>query len=278
MSERSGAETLPIPFYADGWPRGKRPYAAALWDFHRQLVHAETPALDGSDLTAYFESERDRALEGKPLRSLPEETTSEVYDAVRTFHLPSDLLAKQVAAARTFRDPVRFADSRAVGAFIEAWAQAHGRILAHLAGVTGSWQLRYVDELATAFFWVGRLVTLKDDLERDWLFIPDSDLQLAGVSIEDLRRGVVTEGVRQLLWKQTIRAKDAFAQGEPLVLDLPRRYARAVKRWWIGGLEVVNEIVRRDYDVWSDPITLSRFYRVQVRLQANFGRTTFRSR
>jgi phytoene synthase len=135
-----------------------------------------------------------------------------------------------------------------------------------------------VDELASAFFWVGRLMTLKDDLARDWLFFPLSDLRLAEVSVEDLRSGEITEGVRRLLWKQTIRAKDAFAQSEQLVIDLPRPYASAVKRWWIGGLEILNEIVRRDYDVWTEPVSLSTFYRLQVRLQARFGRTTFRSR
>lgn len=278
MSGRVDAEILPIPFYEDPWPRAKKPYAAALWHFHRQLVDAEAPALDGSDLTAYFDSERARVMAGEPLRSLPEETTREVYAAVREFRLPGDLLGSQITAARSFKEPIRFADSRDVGAFIQDWAQAHGRMLAYLAGVTGSWQLRYVDELATAFFWVGRLATLKGDLARDWLFIPHSDLELAGVSIDDLRSGVVTEGIRRLLWKQTIRAKDAFAQSEPLVLDLPRRYARAVKRWWIGGLEVINEIVRRDYDVWTEPISLSGFHRAQVWMQANFGRTTFRSR
>lgn len=278
MTEPSRGEMLPIPLYADGWPRDKRLYAEALWDFHRSLVHAHAPSLDGADLAAYFESERKRALAAEPLQSVPDEITSKVYEAVDRFALPGELLGRQIIAAQSFKEAIRFEDSRASAAFIEKWAQSHGRILAHLADVRGAWQLTHVDEFASAFFWVGRLMTLKDDLARDWLFFPLSDLRLAEVSVEDLQSGEITEGVRRLLWKQTIRAKDAFAQSEQLVIDLPRPYASAVKRWWIGGLEILNEIVRRDYDVWTEPVTLSTFYRLQVRLQAKFGRTTFRSR
>jgi phytoene synthase len=209
---------------------------------------------------------------------MPGETMRRVYEAIETFKLPHDLLARQILAAQVFKESIRFEDGRAASSFIDEWAQSQGRILAHLAGVTGSWQLRYVDELSSAFFWVGRLMTLKQDLERDWLFFPLTDLNQAGVSVDDLRRGNVTEGIRRLLWKQTIRAKDAFAQSEQLVLDLPRPYSAAVKRWWIGGLEILNEIRRRDYDVWTEPVALSYFYRMQVHIQSRFGRTTFRSR
>lgn len=278
MTETSHVDTLPKPLYDDGWSRSVRPHARALWDFHTALVHAETPNLDGRDLTAFFEAERESLLSGGSLKVVPEPLTARVYEAVEEHGVPRALLGRQVMAARTFKESIRFSDGREVGAFISDWANSHGRALAHLAGVTGSWQMQYIDEFSTALFWVGRLVTLKQDLERDWLFIPESDLEQAGVRVDDLRRGNVTEPVRRVLWKQTIRAKDAFAQSEQLVMDLPRRSANVVKRWWIGGLEILNEIRRRDYDVWSEPVDLSTFYRLQVRLQARFGRTTFRSK
>lgn len=278
MTEAAGADSLPPPLYDDGWPRSIRPHAQALWDFHRALIDLPTPDLDGRDLEAFFEAERESVLAGADLRSVSADITRRVYEAVEAHAVPRALLGRQVFAARYFKGSIRFARGRDVRAFIADWAHAHGRTLAHLAGASGSWQMTYVDELSTAFFWVGRLVTLRRDLERDWLFIPESDLLQAGVEVEDLRHGEVTEQVRRLLWKQTIRAKDAFAQSEQLVLDLPRRYRNAVKLWWIGGLEVLNEIVRRDYDVWSEPVRLSRFHRLQVWLQARFGRTTFRSR
>lgn len=278
MRGRDAEAPLPKPFRIEGWPHAKKPHAKALWDFHSALVDAQAPALDGEDLTAYFEAEREKVLRRNDLKVVPQAIAKAAYEACAKNHIPVELLGRQVVAAELFRAPIRFEGAREVNEFIREWACSHGRALGHLAGASGSWQLTYVDELSTAFFWVGRLVTLKRDLERDRLFIPRSDLVQADVKIDQLREGRFDENVRRLLWKQSIRAKDAFAQGEQLAVDLPRSYAASLRRAWLGGLEVLNEIARRDYDVWSRPISLSLYHRALVRLQARFGRTNFRSR
>lgn len=271
-------EPVPRPFSDTDWPRAKRSHARALWNFHLALTSPAAPALEGSDLTAYFQAEQERARGGSPLKVVPQEIADAAYLACTEADLPLELLALQIGSAQRFMGPIRFSETRDVNLFTENWAGAHARLLAHLAGVSGSWQLRYVNELARGFFWVGRLVYLKEEINRDWIFIPESDLELNRVTIEQLREGRVDENMKRLLWKQTIRAKDSFAQGEPLARELPRRYRNALKQWWLGGLELIHEIERRGYDVWSEPIKLSTFYRIQVRFQARLGRTTFRSK
>lgn len=277
MSAETPGENLPKPFYDDGFPREMGPAVRSLWDFHTALLNPRAPALDGDDLQAYFDAEVEKAGRGEPLKMVPPGLADEAYLVCSEHDLPLDLLASQVDAARRCVGPIRFEDNREINTFIDRYAGAHGRLLARMGGVAGSWQLRYVDEFCRGTFWVGRLITLKRDLERDWLFIPQFDLRQSGVTMEQLREGQVDENMRRLLWKQTIRAKDAFAQSEPLPLDLSRRFAGAFKRWWFGGLEVLNEIVRRDYDLFSEPVRLSRYQRAQARVQARFGRTTFRS-
>lgn len=277
-SDDAGAQALPRPFYDDPWPAALRPDVHALWQWHHALRTPDAPALDGADLTAFFEVERAAVEAGAPVRVVPEAVRAEAYRACRAHRLPLALLAEQVTAARHFTGPVRFANSPEVNAFIQAWIGPHARLLAHMADAAHSWQVPMVNELAAAFFWVRCLVMLPRDLARDWLFIPEDDLATYGVSVAQLREGRRDEALRRLLWKQAIRARDAFAQGEKLVLELPRRYANGLKRYWLGGLEVLHEVERRDYDLWSKPVTLSAFYRLQVRFQARFGRTTFRSR
>ena len=277
MTAERGEAELPKPFYHDGFPRSKRSSAQALWDFHIALLHPRAPALDGSDLRAYFLAEREKALRGESLKVVPSETGRAANLACTENDLPAELLARQIEVSHRFTGPIRFAGNQEVNTFIDDYAGSHGRLLAHLADVTGSWQQAYIDELCRGFFWVGRLASLKRDVQRDWVFIPKADLEQNGVTVEQLQAGRIDEKMRRLLWKQTIRAKDAFAQSEQLVSDLQGQYASAFKRWWFGGLEVLNEIVRRDYDVWSEPVRLSRYQRAQARFQARFGRTTFRS-
>ncbi len=263
---------LPRPFYRSPWPKGERPAAEALWHWHHALTRAKAPALDGSDLTAYFAAERDKAAAAELLDAVPETVAGAAYDACRAHGLPLDLLAGQVMGARRFKEPIRFPEQSDLTEFIRTWATPHGLLLAKLAGAGHSWQERAVHELARGFFLTNRLARLPHDLRRDHLFVPEADLDAAGVSLSQLRAGTVDEHMRRLLWKQTIRIRDALAQGQPLVKELPRRYAGALKRAWLGALEVVSEIERRDYDLWSGPIRLSPLRRVQVRVQAFLGR------
>lgn len=90
--------------------------------------------------------------------------------------------------------------------------------------------------------------------------------------IEQLTAGDVTESVRALLWKESIRVRDALAQGRPLIAALSLRHRFVLKRFWIGALELLNELERRNYDLWGRPPGLPVFRRCQVYLQPLLGR------
>ncbi|MFQ5569419.1 MAG: phytoene/squalene synthase family protein [Rhodothermales bacterium] len=277
MHHESGAKNpLPHPFCEDTWSRKLKPAAQALWHWHLHLAEAAASRGEGDDPIAFFEEEGVRAEAGEPLQLLPETVATEAYAVCREHNLPRTLLAEQVRAASRFRTPIRFETYAALLDFIQGWAIAHGRLLARLAGLRGSWQVRHVDELAKAFFLTGRLAFFAQDLARDRFFIPMDEMQQAGVSLEQLRAGKVDDALRRLLWKQVVRARDTFAQGQALVNDLEGRQARGFKRWWLGGLEVLNEIERRNYDLWSHPFSVSPFQKTRVRIQALMGRTSFR--
>ena len=185
--------------------------------------------------------------------------------------------AETASLTAAYDETLRTVDAAVSLAMYEQAVRADLEKMGTLAGAAGSWQLPLVDELCSGFFWVGRLAYLPHDLARDRLYFPLDELASDGVDVERLRAGHVDEGVRRLFWRQTVRAQNGLAGGEPLVQDLPRRFAGALKRYWFGSLEVLNEIRRRDYDVWSRPVALSFRNRLQIQYQSRFGRTTFRS-
>ncbi|HKL88807.1 MAG TPA: squalene/phytoene synthase family protein, partial [Salinibacter sp.] len=137
-------------------------------------------------------------------------------------------------------------------------------------------RLQYVDELARAFFHLGRLLTLPQDVRRGRLFIPLDALEQRDVTVAQLQEGRVDEGVRGLLWKEGVRVRDALAQGRPLIQNLSLRHRFALKRFWVGALELLKELERREYDLWNEPVALSLFRRVQVYLQTLLGRSVSR--
>ncbi len=274
MSDLPSSIPFPRPFY-DQWGRTRRPAAHALWHWHSALAE---PSIEGGghgegDVEAFFDEERTRAEAGDPMRLVPEAVWTDAYDACAEYDLDRSLLGAQVEAARVLHGDTRFETRAPLKTFVRLWAVPHGRLLAGLAGADASTQLRWVDELSRGFFYLGRLVTLPRDVRRNRLFVPMDSLEQAGVTVDQLREGRVDEGVRRLLWKESVRIRDALAQGRPLIDDLSLRRRYALKRFWFGGLELLNELERRDFDLWTEPLALSWFRRVQVYLKTLLGRT-----
>lgn len=269
---------LPRPFYSD-WSLRLRGAAQALWHWHLSLLEIQPPSHNGvgAAFGDVFEADQQHALHGEPVRLLREPVWQAAYTACEEHELSFKLLADQIGAAQTLLGPVRFDDGASLKTFVRRWALSHTRLLAALADANHTWQIEPVEELGRGFFFVGRLMTLADDLQRDQLFIPLNDLEQAGVEVPQLKAGDLDDSVRRLLWKQSIRARDALGQGQRLIGELPRLRRFALKRWWHGALEILNEIERRDFDVWSHQPGLSLFRRMQVNLQALFGKAARRS-
>ena len=268
---------LPRPFY-DQWGRRTRPAAHALWAWHSALADPQPLGTNGTEeaVTAFFDEEYQRAEAGEPLRLLRESVWSEAYAVCETHDLDRSLLAAQVDAARVLYGETRFETSTSLKTFVGRWAVPHGRLLTRLAGIDLSVQLQYADELTRGFFYLGRLLTLPRDVQAGRLFIPIENLHQKGVTVDQLREGDVDEAVKGLLWKESVRVRDALAQGRPLIPNLSLRHRFALKRFWMGALELLKEMERRDYDLWSEPVDLSFFRRVQVYVQTLLGRSVSR--
>jgi len=268
---------FPRPFY-DQWGRRRRPAAHALWHWHSALAEPgeAVSRSDEADVDAFFDAERARAEAGGPLRLRSKSVSTEAYATCKEYGLDRSLLAAQVDAARLLVGDTRFETAADLKRFVGRWALPHARLLAALAGIEMSVQYGYVDELARGFFHLGRLVTLPRDVRDGRLFLPMETLRQRHVSVEQLQSGIVDDSVEGLLWKESVRVRDALAQGRPLIASLSLRHRFALKRFWIGALEVLDEMERRNYDLWSRPLTLSFFRRVQVYVQTLLGRSVSR--
>ena len=263
------------PFKDVSWPKEKAEAAAVMWEWRDQL----------SALSAYenhgqneYEKEAERIEKGESPLHIPAALADRMRVASRRHDLPMEWFLAPLRIVHRFNGSLRLADATALKTFLSAWAIPHANLLAKLAGVAHSWQLKQVAELATAFFLTDRLIRLPQDLGEDRLFIPESDLEQAGVTREMLAQRGADPAIKKMLWKQVVRIRDAYAQGQPLVFDLERRYRRPFKRNWLTGLELINEVERRKYDVWSAPIQLSGVQRFQVQVLSWIGKGAGRAR
>ena len=185
----SDERTLPIPFGPEAWPSALAQAAGALWDWHLGLAESAVELDAGEAWVALVERERQRVTDGAPTVLLPEAISEAAYGACFDHDLPTALLAEQVGALEPLRGRVRFETGAVLRAFVQRFAGAHARLLAHLAGHTGTWQQPPTEALAFAFFLTGHLAHLPRDLARDRLFVPLEALEQAGVSEDMLRTG-----------------------------------------------------------------------------------------
>jgi len=267
-------QTHEHPFYDDPWVGDQADAAAAIWDWHSAL---HRKALAAPDLEVEdFQLEAERVRVEMTTRLLEESVQERARSAVSRWSLDPNLFAIQMEAAVVFTGPTSFADKQELLAFVDRWAASLGRLLISVAGSNREWQIPWVDALSRGFFLLGRMLALPSDAVRGQVFFPQDEMEFFGVTLSELTSAPPSDDVRKLLWKQCVRIRDQFAQALPLAEELPRKQAAGFRRWWLGGLEMVNTIERKDYDVWSEPITLSPFHRAQVRYQSRFGRLTFK--
>lgn len=270
------AKPWPLPFQASEWPRKQRAAVSALWAWFHALQGVVLP--DERDLAEEVEAERTRLADGKLPSWVDPKPWHAALEVVHAHGLKKVYLLDTLHVLATNGRSLVLADKAALYTHIDQVLVPHARLLAQLANADHTWQKPYVTEFARGFFVITSLIHLKDDMARGRLFIPQTEMDQAGITVADLKSGNVTEPVRKLLWKQVIRARDAFSHAQPLVQDVARPYRTMVKRAWFGGLEVLGEIERRKYDVWSRPVVLSPLQHAQVRLQARLGKAASRKK
>ena len=269
---------LPRPFLGPFWWGERGDVVEALWAFHEQLPRlVESECSAGSARSVCREAAK-TIREGHVPGWIPDELIVPVRSASEAYELSMDLVADQLEAAWVFAGPLRFETEEDLQDHVERFVVPHARLIAQVAGVDYGWQRRSITNLARGFFLTARLAHLPRDLARDRVYIPEERLEAAGVSIEQLEAGALEEPVSNLLWKEVVRARDAFAQSLDLLDDLPWSLRGSFKRAWLGGLEVLHLIEKRDYDVWNEPVRLNRWQRLQIRFQALAGRAAFNRR
>ncbi|MFK7846427.1 MAG: squalene/phytoene synthase family protein [Rhodothermales bacterium] len=261
-----------IPFEDAPWNADQRKSFSNIteWDNALKSLPLEHGSVEA--IKARFAKEADDIDKGIYGGMLSERLCRQVLGEAGVERAHKDLYVSQVRSAYHYYSPIRFETGGELKQFLQGSVIPRGTLIAKLADVGHTWQLKQVSDLSTAFFLVNKLLNLKAELAKDRLYIPLADLEQANISINDLKEGRDSPQMQKMLWKQIIRVRDAFAQGQPLLKEVPRKFRRSFKKNWLTGLELVGEIEKRNYDLWSEPITLSGIQKFQINVLTFIGR------
>ena len=103
---------------------------------------------------------------------------------------------------------------------------------------------------------------LAEDADRGRIYLPREDLERFGYSPDDLHRRVRDRRFRDLMQFEVDRAKGYYARGERL-LDHLAPTGKPILRAMLdiyGGL--LREIERRDFDIYSQRVTLPKWQKL----------------
>ena len=113
-------------------------------------------------------------------------------------------------------------------------------------------------DLGLGMQYVNILRDVREDILEDRIYLPADEMTHFGVSEESLADGRTSDAARRLLAHHADRARTTLDRGLQLVTRLPRS-GRACP-WLLGAMygRILARIVRRDYDVWSERVSLPK--------------------
>jgi squalene synthase HpnD len=126
----------------------------------------------------------------------------------------------------------------------------------------------YAVALGMAFQLTNILRDVKKDASFGRIYLPLDEMATFGVTQEDIMEGRFNEKMRQLFRFQHHRARHYFAKAHRLMIpsDRPKLLAAEIMREVYE--ELLNEIERRNFDVMTVPVKLSRFKKASLIFRA----------
>ena len=134
------------------------------------------------------------------------------------------------------------------------WYCAHsatpvGRMVLGVLGIDDARRVALSDATCEGLQLVNFWQDIRRDLdERDRVYLPREDMDLFGVSVDDLRGPAASPALRELVRMEVGRARARLVEGAPLRAMVPRRVRHDIAMFTAGGLWVCDSIAGQGFD------------------------------
>jgi 15-cis-phytoene synthase len=228
-------------------PREVRPAVHALYGFVRsadELVDGPRRSPDPATRRAALDRLETELSDGMRTGASPNPVVAALVDSGRRHDLPLDELHAYMGSMRVDCGPVRIEDRDELDRYMNGSAASVGRIMAPLLGAPPHLHESFA-RLGVAFQLTNFIRDVGEDFLLDRVYLPRTERDRCGVSEEQIARGEVTPGFRELLAGEVARARSLFDETAAAVAGVaPRvrpgmRLARAV---YVRVLDRVEEV------------------------------------
>jgi len=240
-------------------PPAERRAIVAVWDFCRAVDDAvdEAPAGAASareaitewrgELARCFADEPPRTAEGRSLQPF-----------IRQFTLPRQPFEDVIDGVAMDLERTRYETFDDLFQYCRRVASAVGLICIRIFGCTSPRACDYAVDLGAALQLTNILRDVKADLDRGRVYLPLADLAAHGVTVEDLRAGVMTDAVRRLMEFECGRAREFYRRAREARPPEDHRRLVAAEIMRAVYFEMLLRIERRGYDVFGPRVRVPR--------------------
>ena len=177
--------------------------------------------------------------------------------AARAYKMPPRCFEAILDGVESDLTTSRYADFDELREYCRKVASAVGLICISVFGYEDPSAERHAEDMGIALQLTNVLRDIKEDAERDRIYIPQDDLARFGYSESDLARGAVNDEFRALMAFQVARARSYYERSRPL-FDLVSPETRACLRVLHAAYgAILDRIEQGGYDVYSRRVGLS---------------------
>jgi phytoene synthase len=267
-------------------PPAKRPYVHALYGFARHvddMVDELNPGADPEQRAARFTNWSEEFLTDLDWQSTSDPVSRAVIDTISRWQIPVTYVADFLDTMRLDLTVTSYATYEELARYMWGSAAVIGLQMLPILGRADEsigWDVleTCATDLGMAFQLTNFIRDVAEDLRRGRIYLPEESLDRFGVDRERLRRGLVDEPIRNLLAWEIERARRLYRSAErgiPLVHATSRDCLRTAASLYE---QILDEIERADYDVFSRRATVGVTRRAWVGLTALRGAWAARRR
>jgi len=179
-------------------------------------------------------------------------------ETIDQFQIPMDPLVDLLVAFRQDQTVTRYDTLAQLYDYCRYSANPVGRLVLLLGRCCDGERARLSDYVCTGL----QLANFCQDVARDWdmgrVYIPRSECARYRYTDAMFAAREPNDAFRRLMAAQVQEAEGWLRRGAPLVPMMPRGLQLAVALFVEGGLAILEEVRRLDYDVWTQRPTVSK--------------------
>jgi squalene synthase HpnC len=263
------AETHYENFHVATWflPKALRPHFHAIYAYCRVSDDLGDEVADHAAALALLDvwgRELDACYEGRARHPV----FVALAETIRACSIPKEPFADLLTAFRQDQTVTRYRTMDDVLGYCHYSANPVGRLVFYACGEASEEKFRLSDATCSALQLANFWQDVREDYVRRRIYLPQEDMERFHVGEDVIAGGAATAEFRALLRFEVEYARRMFAEGLPLIGMVNRELAIDLDLFSRGGLEILNAIEHRNFDVLSARPAIAKTTKLKLALRA----------